>query len=137
MTFLDCLECGGACCRGFGVPCEYAFEMYTVGIPIAMFRGNLDQNPRRYFELHEGVIVVTDNTERIVIDTSIPVKELRDWNGVKYLYIESRCTMLTPEGRCKIYEDRPVMCRAFTAETAEYYSVPAGCIYEPTNKEAK
>ena len=37
-----------------------------------------------------------------------------DWEGDWYLKFESRCTHLTPNGMCGVYEDRPAICRDFS-----------------------
>lgn len=121
---MTCAECGGKCCKGFGVPPEYELAMRITGVPLALFQSVRELDPRRYFELHSGVTISEDG-ERFTVDPETPFEKVRD-----YLFIESVCTMLTPDGRCRIYETRPDMCKNFTAETSGFYEVPEGCKYE-------
>lgn len=39
--------------------------------------------------------------------------ELHGKRDGRYLIFETRCTALTPGGRCAIYDDRPNVCRVF------------------------
>ena len=36
-----------------------------------------------------------------------------DWEDDWYLKFETRCNHLTDQGLCGIYDDRPIICRAF------------------------
>lgn len=51
----------------------------------------------RWYVLHDGVTVHVDDG---------------DW----YISIENRCKALDPYGRCGIYENRPLICRSYSAE---------------------
>jgi Fe-S-cluster containining protein len=128
MKFKDCAECGGQCCMGFGVPVEYELALRTIGVPLALYRSNLDLYPRRYFELHTGVTISEDG-KRFIVAEKVPVRrvETPTWD---YLFVDSRCTMLNDKGHCMIYDTRPDMCKSFTAETKKSYYVPMGCKYE-------
>lgn len=42
----------------------------------------------------------------------------------------ARCGQLMSDGKCRIYETRPVTCRNFNAEHAAFYVVPKGCRYD-------
>jgi Fe-S-cluster containining protein len=102
--------------------------MFNVGIPLDEFKSELDQAPRRYFELHQGVTISADGT-RFIIDTQVPMSvEFKGNQG--FLMIDSRCTALTTDGDCGIYQDRPDICRNFNRTNKEYYNVPEGCRYE-------
>ena len=37
-----------------------------------------------------------------------------------YVMLEGRCTHLLPDGRCNIYEDRPMICREHSNDYCEY-----------------
>jgi Fe-S-cluster containining protein len=113
---------------GFGVPEEYKLTMRTKGVPIKPYQNERDRDLRRYFELHEGVTISEDG-ERFIVGSGIPVKKIETAAG-DYFDVKSRCTMLNNRGRCMIYNERPDLCKNFTAETAKYYIVPAGCKYE-------
>ncbi len=125
MKFQSCTECGGRCCTSFGVLPEYRNRIHVGGVPLDNFKSDLDMNPRRYFEIHEGVIISEDG-QRFTVNRNIRVRGI---DG--YLIVESPCIMLNDRGRCMIYNERPDMCMNFTAENAEFYIVPAGCKYEP------
>ena len=49
----------------------------------------------RWFLCHEGISVHIDEG---------------DW----YIHIDNKCKMLTPSGRCRIYDDRPLICRSYS-----------------------
>jgi len=49
----------------------------------------------RWFLLHEGISIHIDEG---------------DW----YISIENRCKALGPDNRCKIYDDRPLICRKYS-----------------------
>lgn len=55
----------------------------------------------RWYICHEGVSVHIDDEE--------------DW----YIQIENRCNMLGDNNLCKIYDDRPLICRKYSAENCE------------------
>jgi Fe-S-cluster containining protein len=124
MIHHDCEQCGGKCCRNFGVPLACAIILRTTGVPIKLYQSDLDMNPRRYFELHDGV-TISDDGERFIVDKRIPVLLEGD-----RLMVQSVCTNLGTDGRCMDYENRPDMCRNFTAATMHRYCVPDGCKYQ-------
>lgn len=55
----------------------------------------------RWYLCHEGV--------------SVHVDEDGDW----YIQIANTCTKLTSDGRCAIYEDRPLICRSYSGANCE------------------
>jgi Fe-S-cluster containining protein len=113
---------------GFGVPVEYELTMRTIGVPLGLYKSELEPDPRRYFELHEGVAISEDG-KRFIVSVDIPTRKVETATG-NYLDVRSRCTMLNDRGRCVIYDARPDICKNFTAETAKFYNVPEGCKYE-------
>lgn len=126
MKFSSCQECGGRCCKDFGIPLEYVKSMFNHGVPIDIFKSKLDENPRRYFELHDG-ITISDDGKRFIVGINIDLKV--DKSG-GYIHILSKCSKLSEKGECMIYDERPDVCRNFTEETKEFYNVPEGCKYE-------
>ena len=124
VKYNNCHECGGKCCLGFGLPLDYIKVMFNYGVPLDLFKSKLDENPRRYFELHKG-ITISDDGKRFIVDLKTDLKII---DG--YIMVLSKCTQLSPDGKCLIYETRPDMCRNFNKENKEFYNVPAGCKYE-------
>jgi Fe-S-cluster containining protein len=124
MSYKDCAECGGQCCKGFGIPLMSS----RFGIPLALYKNALETQPARYFLYHEG-ITLSQDLKLFFIDKSIKIKHMGS-----YLYVDSKCFMLNDQGQCSIYETRPDMCRNFTKETAHLYVVPKGCKYEDSAK---
>ncbi len=57
----------------------------------------------RWFLLHEDITVHVDEG---------------DW----YISIANRCKALAEDGRCKLYEDRPLICRRYTMDTCDFTS---------------
>jgi len=55
----------------------------------------------RWYLCHEGV--------------SVHIDEDDDW----YIQITNRCNMLGADYRCKIYDDRPLICRQYSHEKCE------------------
>jgi len=123
MKFESCAECGGRCCTGLSIPKKYAARVYTTGVPISLYESALDRDPRRYFELHDGVTISKDG-KNFIVAPRIPIYP-KDGS----IFVDSRCLMLNSRGRCIIYLTRPDMCRNFTKETAQHYTVPEGCKY--------
>lgn len=94
-------------CEECGAKCCKFF-----GIPLDVYGDpELDPDPERYFNLHEN----------------IKVMETRKG---KYIIVYTRCKELGPDYKCRIYDNRPDMCRNFTEENAHKYLVPRGCIYD-------
>ena len=56
----------------------------------------------RWFLMHEGVTVHMDEDD--------------DW----YISIDNRCKMLGPDNRCKIYDDRPIICRRYDMSECDH-----------------
>jgi Fe-S-cluster containining protein len=129
MTFKSCSECGGRCCKGFGIDIQERKAIFTTGILLTEFKNTSVEDTRRYFDFHQSIIML-DNGERFIIDCETHVREADSPHG-RYLYVESPCIMLNDRGRCMIYDDRPDMCKAFNEKTIQFYIVPDGCIYEP------
>lgn len=123
MIYHDCEECGGKCCKNFSVPMAFSMVLHSTGVPIGLFKSELDMNPRRYFELHDGVTISEDGC-RAIIAGRIKIEP----RG-RHLLVNSVCTMLSPEGRCMDYDNRPDMCKNFTKATMNRYIVPDGCKY--------
>jgi len=124
--YRDCLECGSQCCKFFCVPVEYQNALRTTGVPLALYRSELDRDPSRYFAFHEGVRVSGD---RFTIDKNIPT-HLKETRFGTFIVVSSACQKLSDGGKCSIYDLRPEMCRNFVANTAGQYCVPKGCIYD-------
>ena len=124
--YRDCLECGSQCCKFLCVPVEYQNVLRTTGVPLALYRSELDQDPRRYFEIHEGVMVSGDC---FTIAKNIPT-HLKETRLGTFIVISSTCRKLSTGGLCSIYSLRPDMCRNFVVSTAGNYCVPKGCIYD-------
>ena len=57
----------------------------------------------RWYLCHEGVSVHIDDG---------------DW----FLAVANRCRNLTRDGRCKIYENRPLICREYSHESCDHTS---------------
>ena len=129
MSFSSCFECGGRCCLGFGVPVEYAFDMYTTGVPIALYVSELDGQPARYLTLHAGVTVDPTGS------TFTVSRDIGTSQEPGCIAVHSRCLMLNERGLCIIYPNRPDMCRNFTKETAHRFQVPEGCKYETSQEK--
>ena len=55
----------------------------------------------RWYLCHDGV--------------SVHIDEEDDW----YIQIMNRCNMLDASHRCKIYDDRPLICRHYSADNCE------------------
>ena len=130
MTFRDCEECGGKCCKFFGVPAKWAPDLNGAGVPLEEYKSDLEPNPRRYFELHERVRVGGD---RFVVNPGVPTTEFPSRRLGPYIIVRTKCKNLTADGRCADYENRPDMCRNFVASTASRYLVPRGCIFDAGN----
>ena len=126
--YRDCFECGGKCCKFLSVPEEYRRLLNTRGVPVDLYAFDLDPDPRRYFEIHEGVTLIANRT-RFIVAKNIRTR-IMDTQIGKQIIIYSRCTKLDENSRCIIYEDRPVTCRIFDESTVELFSVPLGCIYD-------
>ena len=94
-------------CRECGAKC-----CKFISISIDEFPEEMDSSPERYFNLHEHVRVVDTRYGREVV-------------------ILSRCTALAEDNTCRIYGDRPDMCRNFNEENIHQYCVPKGCKYDP------
>lgn len=58
----------------------------------------------RWYLCHHGVTVHIDDEG--------------DW----FIHIENRCNMLGDDYRCMIYDDRPLICRTYSAENCEHTS---------------
>ncbi len=130
MTFQSCDECGGQCCRTFGVPAIYRDAVHTTGVPLAVYQGPNDANPARYFALHFGVSI-QNGGERgpcVVVAPNIPVVRVAAPDRFLWL-VQSVCRKLGVDGRCTIYDARPDMCRNFTETNMKGYYVPDGCKY--------
>ena len=94
---LTCEECGGKCCKYVAVELEEPTS-------------KSDFEDLIYYLHHHGVkvCVVTD-------------EGARTW----YLQFDGPCRHLTPEGRCRIYEHRPTICREHSLEGCEYHQADA------------
>jgi len=55
----------------------------------------------RWYLCHEGVSVHIDE-------------------GQWYIAIQNRCKMLTEHNRCRIYEDRPLVCRGYSPDNCDH-----------------
>ncbi len=55
----------------------------------------------RWYLLHEGITVHIDEG---------------DW----YISIENKCKALDLDNRCTVYEDRPIICRRYSADDCDY-----------------
>ncbi|HPS52972.1 MAG TPA: YkgJ family cysteine cluster protein [Phycisphaerae bacterium] len=55
----------------------------------------------RWYLCHDGV--------------SVHIDEDDDW----YIQITNRCNMLSDDCRCRIYDDRPLICRQYSADNCE------------------
>lgn len=75
-------------------------------LPIDEPEDRKDFDDIRWYLLHEAVSVFVEDG---------------DW----YIQIDSRCSALTAEGLCSIYEDRPRICRKYKAGECEF-AVPDG-----------
>jgi len=128
----DCFECGGKCCKFFGVPGNYENVLHTDGVPLSIYRSDLEPNPRRYFELHEGV-TINDSGDRFIVSKYVRTELKNTRRFGRYIIVYSKCTKLGENGECTIYPDRPDMCKNFVARTAGRYLVLAGCIFDPGN----
>ncbi|MFC1607368.1 YkgJ family cysteine cluster protein [Candidatus Latescibacterota bacterium] len=124
----DCFECGGTCCKFFGVPLADRNRIYTTGVLIEMYRDKNELNPRRYFELHRG-IRITEDGKCFIADSDVKTRLISTRLGIQ-LIVYSTCTKLGDNARCTIYDTRPDMCRSFDEQTVEFYHVPEGCIYD-------
>jgi len=125
--YRDCAECGSKCCKFFGVPVEYQHALRNDGVPLSLYRSCLEPNPERYFELHEHVNV---SNGRFTVGDCVPTT-VKDTPLGRYVIVQSKCRKLGKDGRCRIYAERPEMCRNFVARTAHKYLVPKGCVFDP------
>lgn len=113
----------------FSVPAEYQGVIHTHGVPVELYAFDLDPDPRRYFEIHEG-ITLNFSGDRFVVGNNVRTFIMETRLG-RQIIVYSRCTKLDENNRCTIYPDRPATCRVFDESSVEYYNVPAGCIYDP------
>jgi Fe-S-cluster containining protein len=102
MPYADCRECGAKCCK-------------FISISLFEFPDELDEDPERYFNLHDGIRVIKTRYGKEIV-------------------IHSRCKALRDDNTCSIYEGRPDLCKNFTDKTAHLYCVPKGCKYDPDDK---
>ena len=84
---MKCLECRGACCESFTAE-------------ITMYPPNNDAS--RWLELHATKV-------------DPPVDDSNREYTTPKLTFECRCTKLTSEGLCSIWEDRPLVCELYIA----------------------
>ena len=124
---MTCEECGGECCKGFAVPLMHEKQIYTIGVPIDLYRSKNDWHPEIYFSLHEGITISKDG-RRFIVNEQTTTRQIVVGNETK-LFIESRCIKLNKNGQCEIYESRPDMCKNFNETTLDEYIVPECCKY--------
>ncbi|UCD28840.1 MAG: YkgJ family cysteine cluster protein [Planctomycetota bacterium] len=60
----------------------------------------------------------------ILHGNNIVYVEEGDW----YIQINQKCNALMPDNRCAIYENRPAICREYTAKGCDWY--PDNCDYD-------
>ncbi|MCG3774250.1 MAG: hypothetical protein JW395_1068 [Nitrospira sp.] len=90
---MKCEECRGACCESFTTE-------IAVNPPSA--------DAQRWIRLHSSAVPPKFHKDAF----AVTVAETNAWEELTF---ECRCTKLTPEGRCGIYEDRPLICELFIA----------------------
>lgn len=100
-----CFRCRGACCEEFFVRSEH-------DLVVPSSDHNKDIN--RWFKLHGtkkvAVVQATSDTKIVVHNESL-------------IHFECKCTKLTGNGKCSIYETRPDICKALEAGSDECLSV--------------
>lgn len=129
----DCFECGGKCCKFFGIPKDYENVMHTEGVPLQIYQPkDYEMNPQQYFEIHEGIELNTAG-DKFIVSKKIRTKVYNTKRFDGCIIVYSKCTKFDENGKCSIYEERPGMCKNFVARTAHIYFVPNGCIFDPGN----
>lgn len=83
---MKCSVCRGACCE-------------SVVIPLAPMRKACDRDDIRWLLLHGRKVESAE----------------QGGTGGHGLELEARCTKLDADGRCGIYDERPMVCRLFPA----------------------
>lgn len=126
-----CIACGSRCCRSFGIPEEDLARLRTDGVDLKKYISDLEPDPARYFGLHEGVTV---KGGRFVVSPKIKTKTVIGRDGGRYVTVYSPCRALGEDGLCRIYPERPEMCRNFDETTVARYGVPRGCKYDPDDR---
>ena len=127
----DCFECGGKCCKFFGVPIKYISNIHTEGVPLKIYQSDLEMSPQKYFEIHEG-IELNPTGDKFIVSKKIKTK-VYNTRLSEYVIVYSKCTKLGEDGKCSIYKERSDMCKNFVARTAHMYLVLNGCIFDPGN----
>lgn len=130
--YRDCSECGGACCKFFTIPLEFKDVINTTGVPLNWYISDLESNPSIYFSMHEGITVIGQN---FIVDKDCETEIKKNHKNEDVIVVKSKCTNLDVEneGKCRIYSNRPSMCKNFVAYTAIKYNVPLGCIFDSGN----
>ncbi len=90
-------EENGKLCEGCSICCRYA----TVELDIPKNKDDIDEI--RWLILHDIVVMVDEEGSWLVL-------------------IPNVCKELSPEGRCMIYEKRPILCRNYSQEDCEKYA---------------
>ena len=86
----------------------------TVMLPAPKQKADFDE--LSWFLAHEGISVYVEG---------------RRW----HLEVRNRCKYLTKANLCRIYEDRPEVCRGYETEECEYPERPAHTLHFDTRDE--
>ncbi len=89
------------CARCMALCCRY------VTIEIDKPTTKRDKDDVRWYLLHEGITLLIED-------------------GRWMVKFPSRCSALTEDNTCSIYENRPQTCREYTTENCDYYTAYEG-----------
>lgn len=101
MEMISCSDCNGACCRG-----DTILPLNSSEADLLRRAGARLGNP-----LEPGVDYTKRSNRKTIKDTELrnAARELR--SGQELYLRNGDCPLLTPEGDCSIYAERPDICR--------------------------
>jgi len=125
-----CADCGAKCCLFLILPAATTLTRAREGLlPYDYYRTAANSPDLEfYFSLRLGVVFHRKGFS-LCHDTPVFALDSRRF-GRRWL-AAAPCQMVAPDGRCRIYDKRPMTCRNFTRENARFYVVPNGCIMDP------
>lgn len=104
--------CKTSCCDKMFLPISKDnIERLNTGRLILL---NKEFNDYNWLELHDGITVDRIGSREYYVhflpDIRLQVKE-NSYNNEMYLQVDSRCSMLLKNNKCKIFRGRPKTCR--------------------------
>lgn len=118
-----CHQCG-RCCAFVPLPSGMTLSaMRMNGIPLALLAPEVG-----YYRLRDGLSVIG---QRVYLDAGVEVFVRTVPGHGRMLLAAAPCVNMGGDGRCRDYENRPILCRMFDELTAYAYVVPTGCGMDP------